>query len=155
MFLPVNPAKLVLMAWPLLVLVALSVWLRPHDWTHLTFTTGLIAATPFLLFAMGVLGRGRWGLEITPEALIQRGFGPSVRYEWARMGPVNTGWIDVMHVPLVRTVQFLHPIEGPKTLAQQVTSRFGRRIPAIYGDRSAHETAELIESWRRLYVHDV
>ena len=155
MLLPVNPTKLVFMAWPVYLLVVLSVALRPHDWTRLTLSTGLIAATPLLLFGMGVLGRGRWALEVTPEALIQRGFGPSVRYEWARMGPVNAGWIHVLHVPVVRTIQFLHPIEGPKTLAQQVTSRFGRRIPAFYGDRSARETAEIIEGWRRLYTHEV
>ena len=155
MMLPVNPAKLVAMAWPIYVLVALSILLRPYDWDHVTVSNALIVASPALLFAMGVLGRGRWKLEITPDAMIQHGFGRSERFEWRRMGPVGVGWITVFHVPVVRTLTFLHPTDAPATLAQQVTSRFGRRIPAIYGDRSAKATAELIESWRKLYVHEV
>ena len=155
MILPVNPGKLVAMAWPLYVLVALSVLLRPGDWTHLTASNALIAATPLLLFGMGVLGRDRWKLEVTPEALVQHGFLRSERFEWRRMGPVGVGWIDVFHIPVVRTLTFLHPTDAPTTLAQQVTSRFGRRIPAIYGDRSARATAEMIEGWRKLYMHEV
>ncbi len=148
--LPVNPLRLVRMAWPLYALVAVAVAVHPSAWWPPTPVTAFVLATPLLLLALGWLGRGRWRLEFTDTALVDHTLGRSERFEWPRMGLVHVGWVHVGHLPVARALRFAYPVDDPHTLAEQVTSRFGRTLLPIFGDRPLGEQAALIELWRGL-----
>lgn len=148
--LPVNPLKLMRMFWPLYVLTAVAVAVHPSAWWPPTPVTALVLATPLLFLALGVFGRGRWRLEFTDEALVHHTLGRAERFEWPRMGPVDVAWVHIGHLPVARTLRFAYPVDDPRTLAEQVTSRFGRRLLPIFGDRPLKEHAALVEAWRGL-----
>ena len=148
--LPVNPLRLMRMFWPVHLLIVVAVAVHPSAWWPLTPTTAFVLSLPLLLLALGWLGRGRWRLEFTPEALVHHTLGRSERFEWPRMGPVDVAWMHVGHLPVARTFRFAYPVEAPRTLAEQVTSRFGRRLLPIFGDRPLKEQAALMEAWRGL-----
>ena len=148
--LPVNPLRLVRMAWPLYALIAVAVAVNPSAWWPPTPTTAFVFSLPLLLLALGWLGRGRWRLEFTPEALVHHTLGRTERFEWPRMGPVEVAWVRVGHLPVARTFRFAYPVDDARTLPEQVTSRFGRRLLPIFGDRPLREQAALIEAWRGL-----
>ena len=146
----VNPLRLVRMFWPVYLLVAVAVAVNPSAWWPPTPATALVLSLPLLMLALGWLGRRRWRLEFTPEALLHHTLGRTERFEWPRMGPVELAWVRVGHLPVARTFRFAYPVDDPHTLAEQVTSRFGRRLLPIFGDRPISEQAALIELWRGL-----
>ena len=146
--LPVNPLRLVRMCWPFYLIVALAVAVNPSAWWPPTAVTAFVLSLPLLMLALGWLGRRRWRLEFTPEALLHHTLGRTERFEWPRMGPVEVAWVHLGHLPVARTFRFAYPVDDPHTLAEQVTSRLGRRLLPIFGDRPIREQAALIELWR-------
>ena len=146
--LPVNPAKLVAMFWPLYALIALAVVVNPSAWWPITPQAAAALASPLVFLGLGWVGRGRWRLEVTPEALVHHTLGRTERFEWPRMGPVEVGWIRLGHLPVARTLRFAYPTEGARTASEQITARFGRRLLPVFGDRSLRETAAELEMWR-------
>ena len=150
MQLPVDPAKLFWMCLPLYGLMALSFALQPDSWLHGGVSVWSALGIPLLLPLLGWAARSRWKLEATPEALLHHTLTRVERYEWVRMGPVEVRWLHVLHLPVMRTLWFVYPLDAPRTASEQITARIGRRLLPVFGDRSAKATAELLESWRRL-----
>lgn len=145
-----NPLKLTAMFWPFYLLIALAVAVHSSAWWPLTPLTAAVIATPLLFLALGWLARGRWRLEFTPQALVLHTLGRTERFEWPRMGPVHVEWARLGHLPVAHVLRFAYPADDPRTLAEQVTSRFGRRLPPIFGDGSAKQQAAVIEAWRTI-----
>ena len=148
--LPVNPAKLLRMTWPLYGLMALSVLVNPASWWPLTPLTLGVPLIPLLLPVLGWAARGRWRLEVTPEALVHHTLGRTERFEWSRMGPVGVSWWHVGHLPVARTLWFAYPTDAPRTTSEQITARTGRRLLPIFGDRPLKESAAELELWRAM-----
>ena len=150
MELKVNWTKVFGVMWPVYALVALSVVLTPDKWrldNPSVWTLALIlGAWPVLVW----LVRDRWKLEITSDALLHHTLTRVERFEWRRMGPVETHWQHVLHLPLMKTLWFHFPTDAPHGFDEQITARIGRRLLPVFGDRSLRETAELLESWRKL-----
>ena len=86
--------------------------------------------------------------EFTDEALIHHTLGRTERFEWPRMGPVEVAWVRLGHLPVARTLRFAYPVEDPRTVAEQVTSRFGRRLLPVFGDQPLRQQALLMDMWR-------
>ena len=150
MELRVDPAKLFWMVWPIYALIGISFAIQPERWLEGGVSVWSAIGLPLLLPLMGWLTRDRWKLEITADALLHHTLLKTERYEWRRMGPVETHWQHVIHVPLMKTLWFRFPTDTPHGVTEQITSRIGRRLLPIFGDRSLRETAELLESWRKL-----
>ena len=148
--LPVDPGKLLKMTWPLYALIALGMALNPAEWLRPSLPVFFALGAPLLLPLLGILARGRWALELTPDALVHHTLVGPERYAWTRMGVVELRLVHVVHLPLARTLWFPFPTDAPQTLRERTTAVIGRRLLAVFGDRPAHETAERLESWRRL-----
>ena len=146
----VSPAKLLWMTWPIYALMALGVLLNPREWLPVTPSTAGIVAIPLLLPVLGYAARNRWRLEVTPDALLHHTLTRVERFEWARMGPVQTRWMRIGHLPVARTLWFPYPTDAPRTPGDQITARLGRRLLPVFGDRSLTQTAAELESWRTL-----
>ena len=146
--LPVNPVKLLRMTGPLYALMALGVLLNSASWWPPTPLIVAVPLIPMLLPVLGWMGRGRWRLEITEEALVHHTMGRTERFEWPRMGPVSLSWVRIGHLPVARTLWFPYPVDDPRTASEQITARLGRRLLPVFGDRSLRETAAELEMWR-------
>ena len=150
MDLPVNPAKLLRMTWPLYALMALGVLVNPSSWLPPTLATVGVVALPLLLPLLGLAARRRWRLEVTPEALLHHTLTRTERFEWARMGTVQTQLVSIGHLPVARTLWFPFPTDAPRAPGEHVSARLGRRLMPVFGDRSLKETAAELERWRGL-----
>lgn len=146
----VDPLKLAAMFWPLYALIALAVAVNPRAWLPPSPRDALTLATPLLFWVLGWAVRRRWRLEVTPEALLHHTLTRTERFEWARMGPVETRCLHVVHLPMARTLWFPYPLDAPRTVEERITARLGRRLLPVFGDRSARETAAELERWRAL-----
>ena len=149
MRMPVNPARLLLMTWPVYLLTAVAVVVNPREWLQATPLTVGVLLAPLLLPLLGLLARSRWSLEATPEALLHHTLTRTERFEWSRMGPIETRAVAINHIPLARTLWFAYPTDAPRTPGEQVSARIGRRLLPVFGDRPLRATAEVLESWRR------
>ena len=150
--LPVNPAKLLRMTWPLYALMSLSVLLNPASWWPATPLTLALPLMPLLLPVLGWAARDRWRLEVTPDALVHRTLGRTESFAWTRMGPVGVAWVRVGHLPVARSLWFAYPTDTPRTAAEQISARLGRRLLPVFGDRSLKESAAELETWRVMLV---
>lgn len=149
MRLRLNPAKLLLMFWPIYVLAALGLMLNPEAWRHAPVIKLLLLSSPVLVFAIGAAVRDSWWLGLTPDALVHHTLLRKECYEWGRMGAVELRVQEIARLPLVRTLWFPYPLDQPRNWREAITSRTGRRILLAFGDGSEKETATLIEEWRR------
>ncbi len=149
MLLPVNPARLLLMTWPLYALMALGALVDPREWLQATPLTVGVLLAPLLLPLLGVVAGRRWSLEATPDALLHHTLTRTERFAWSRMGPVETRAVAVNHVPVARTLWFAYPTDAPRTAGEQISARLGRRLLPVFGDRNLGQTAEALEAWRR------
>ena len=145
-----DPAKLLRLTWPIYALIALGVLVNPSAWLPPDATLISTLLLPLLLPLLGWLVRDRWALELTSDALIHQTLRGPERFAWTRMGAVQVRWVHILHLPFARTLWFPFPTDAPHGVSEQITKRMGRRLLAVFGDRSAAETAELLESWRRL-----
>ena len=148
--LPVNPAKLLRMTWPLYALMALSVLVNPASWWPATPLTLAVPLIPLLLPVLGWVARGRWRLEVTPDALVHHTLRGSERFEWTRMGSVGVSWIRIGHLPVARSLLFAYPIDTPRSAAERITALTGRRLMPVFGDRPLKESAAELELWRAM-----
>lgn len=154
MNLPVNPGKVLRLFAPLWALLALSLWLHWAEWEAMPLLFAAVGSLPLAAAGAAALMRGRWRLELTPDALIHHTLGRSERFEWTRMGPVSLRAGPLPSWLFVSTFWFAFPLDAPRRVEERASALIGRRILAVFGDHSAAETIGQIAAWRTQIVRD-
>lgn len=147
---PVNPTKVLRLFAPLWLLLAVSLTFQWDAWQDSPLLLAFVGGLPIVAAIAAAFVRNRWRLDLTPDALVHKTLGFTEVFEWKRMGPIELRPSPLPEPLLVRTFWFAYPTDAPQTLQERGTSLLGRRLLCVFGDQSAAETIEAIESWRRL-----
>jgi hypothetical protein len=126
--------------WPLL---ALALLVNGAAWTALE-VAGFFVAPLVLTAAFWALGRRRWRLEITPDALIHHTLGRTERFDWRAIGSFEVRGLPLPDLVGAKSLRFAYP-------AAADGSGPARRLMLVFGDQSGAETAATLERFRSLY----
>ena len=152
MTLYVHPMKVLRLFMPLWALLALSLWVNWASWQSKPVLFAAIAFLPVTAAGAAALVRERWRLELTPKALIHHTLGRTERFEWARMGPLETKPAPFSDLLFVRTFWFAFPLDAARTVNERATKLLGRRLLCVFGELAPQETIKQIEEWRAIYA---
>jgi hypothetical protein len=141
MTLELNAGKLLLFFSPIWLLLVVALLVNPSAWSALQVAG--VAGIPLVATAgLWVLGRRRWRLELTPEALVQHTLGRSERFDWAALGTLEIRGLTAVGP---WNLSFAYPADpegrGPR-----------RRLMLVFGDQSGPATLQTIERFRQLYL---
>lgn len=138
----------------ILCLIALSYWLNPEPWHHMSLLTEVMFGGALLiLVALGVAGRTRSYLRMDERGLeIRYLVGKPRLYAWRDIEGARVFRKRLLLIPVMATIRLkLRPSARPANSVQRAAGRvmgYDASFLAAY-DESAGEILEKIEMFRR------
>jgi hypothetical protein len=148
-----QPLWLIRMFLIFLPLFAVSYWLNPNSWHHLSIAAdGLFAASFLALVVLIVVMRNRMYLRLDEQGLeIQFAVGAPRSYKWADIDSVSIVRIQFL-ITLASSIRLqLRPGVRPANIVDKATAAIigpSVSFPAFF-DETAEEIVEKIEMFKR------
>ena len=144
-----NGGKLLGMFAPIWALLGLSCLVNPAAWVADTVSVAIAAGIPFVASGgLWLLGRRKWRLELTPQALIHHTLARTEAFDWTLMGLIGISRLPGLDLVSPSTLHFAYAGPGLPGAAGQV---IGRRLLCVFGDGGTDRLLRQIEDYRRLH----